>query len=373
MTEQMEQKKRTQIKILHIVGQMNMGGQETFIMNVYRKIDREKFKFDFVVNSQDRGHYDDEIELLGGKIYRITPMSKNLLKHMIELRKILINNKYDVIHRHTCTAVVILDLLVAKICKVKKRIVHSHSNNISSNYLINSICKPFLNYFLNIRIACSIDAAKWLFGKKYKETIIINNGIDLEKYKYSDEKRNQIRKELEIDNSTIVIGHVGSFSTAKNHEFIVDVFKSYLEKNDNAILVLCGDGNLKREIESKVEFLKIKNKVKFLGVKENISEIYSIFDIFIFPSIYEGLGIVLIEAQISGLKCIVSSNIPNESIITENVKKLSINCNKDIWVEELINFKKNDRKINLNSENIKKFSIIRTVKELQEIYETGEK
>lgn len=350
-----------------------MGGQETFIMNIYRNINRNDIQFDFVVHSQDKGYYDDEIEKLGGKIYRITPMSKNLIRHMLDLKNVIVKNeygyKYDTVHRHTCITAVVIDLIVAKYCKVKNRIAHCHSDNISSNYFVNFIFKPFINKFANIKMACSYEAAKWLFGKKANDALIVNNGINIESYLFSLDKRKKVRNELNIDENVTVFGHIGSFSEAKNHEFIIDIFDEYNKKNNDSILLLCGGGKLKKYIECKIKQLKLENNVKCLGIRSDINNLCSAFDCFLFPSLYEGLGIALIEAQVSGLKCIISESIPEKAIITDNVKKLKL-TNKEVWLDAMNSVNgKYDRYIDIDDKKIRQFDIKRTVEMLSKIYE----
>ena len=180
-------------RILHIVGTMNMGGQETFIMNLYRKIDRSKIQFDFVVHSKEVQFYEKEIKELGGKIYKIDSMSKNIFLHMKNLYRIIKENNYHIIHRHTNSSIIWFDLLVAKIAKVRRIIVHSHSS--SSKYrIINKIFQGMMNMLTDVRLACSQEAGEWLYGKKKFE--IIPNGIDFEKYKFDLEKRKLLRNKI---------------------------------------------------------------------------------------------------------------------------------------------------------------------------------
>lgn len=359
------------IHILHIIGRMNVGGAETFIMNIYRNIDRNKIQFDFVVHTKERCAYDDEIEKLGGKIYRIPELSKHPIKNMIELAKILKQDdiKYSTVHRHTNTSIVFTDLIISKIMKVKKIIVHSHSTN-AKNPILHKIFRPFMR-IANIRYACSKEAGKWLFGKNVNFTVI-NNGIDLEKYKVNDIVRNEVRKELNINPDEILLGHIGRFNKAKNHNFLVDIFYE-LQKDINAKLVLVGTGELENDIKNKVKEMQIENKVIFLGLRKDVYRILQAMDIFVFPSLYEGLGISLIEAQVAGLPCLVSNAIQDEAIITNNVKKLSIERNNiKEWIENIENISRNktiiDREINQNDSKIKKFNIIEVTKKLEEIY-----
>lgn len=353
------------VRVLHIVGNMNMGGQETFIMNLYRKIDTTKIQFDFVVHSEKRGYYDDEIEKLGGKIYRITPMGKNIIQHCKELYKILKNNRNYIVHRHTCSSIVAIDLLVAKLAKIKKIIVHCHATEATNHKSLNILFRTLMNKLSNIKLACSKNAGEFLFGKKQKFEII-NNAIDVEKYIFDEKIRKAIREKYNTKDK-FIIGHVGRFDKAKNHRFILEVFEDILQKQDNSELWLIGDGVLKSEIEEIAKQKNIYQKIKFLGIKNNVNELMMGMDTFIFPSIYEGLGIVLIEAQASGLVCTVSDRIQPEAIVTDNVNVLSLNEEIGKWSETILTTHKIERKIAENK-RIEEFKIENLVKKMEKIY-----
>lgn len=355
------------IRVLHIVGNMNMGGQETFIMNLYRKIDTNKIQFDFVVHSKIRGYYDDEIENLGGKIYRITPMHKNLIKHCKELYKIFKSSQNYILHRHTCSSVIAIELLLAKIAGIKKIIVHSHSTKTTNFKFFNILFKPFMNKFANIKLACSESAGKFLFGRKQKFEII-NNAIDVEKYIFDEKIRKSIREKYNARNK-FVIGHVGRFDRAKNHRFILEIFEDILRKKENSELWLIGDGILKSEIEEIAKQKSIYQKIKFLGIKNNVNELMMGMDAFIFPSSYEGLGIVLIEAQTSGLVCTVSDRIQPEAIVTNNVNVLSLNDQLGKWSETIIKTYKTEGRKSIENKKIDDFKIENLVKKMEKIYE----
>lgn len=352
---------------------MNIGGAETFLMNVYRNIDREKIQFDFVIHTKEKCDYEDEINQLGGRVYRISRFSKNPIQNMLELASIIKNNKgvYKTIHRHTNSSIVFTDLLIAKLCGIKNRYVHSHSNSSPKAKRLHKIFRPLLNSLATRKFACSQDAAIWTFGKKASKNVeIIYNGIDIQKFIFDLRTRNIIRKRENCGNKKI-IGHVGRFAFAKNHSFIIDIFNSLLKKDSNYELWLIGDGELKQEIEKKVKDFNIESKVKFFGKRNDINELLQAMDIFLFPSIYEGLGISLIEAQISGLYCLVSDNIQNEAIITNYVKKLEIKDNNlQKWVKEILDYSYNlgNRYLKNFMTKVKYFDIKNTTKRLQKIY-----
>jgi len=353
------------IKVLHVTGTMNCGGQETFIMNIFRNIDREKIQFDFVVHSKIKAHYDDEIKSLGGKIYRITPISKNPIKHMIELYKILKNNDYDVVHRHTASSIVFIDTLIAKLVGIKKIIAHSHNNKLQKQIFLSILFRPLLNISTTHKFACSNSAGTWLFGKN-KDIGVIPNGIDLIKYKFNENIRDKYRKELNIENK-IVLGHVGRFNKQKNHNFLIDIFNEVYQQNKNYVLLLIGTGELEQQIQKKVKELNIENSVKFLGIRNDVNNLMQAMDIFLFPSIYEGLGIVLLEAQASALQCIVSENIQEEAIFSNNVVKIQLD-DVNLWKKEILNLKLDFNRNTILNTLSNKYSIENTIEYLSKIY-----
>ena len=352
---------------------MNIGGAETFIMNIYRNIDREKIQFDFVIHTNEKCDYEDEIKQLGGRIYRISQFSKHPLKNMIELGRIIKNNtdSYKIIDRHTDSSIVFTDLLVAKICGVKHRYVHAHSNCSPKARILHKLFRPILNVLATREFACSKDAAKWLFGKEESSKIeIIYNGIDIDSYLFNLNTRNRIRLK-ENCKDKVIIGHVGRFTYSKNHIFIIQIFNELLKINPNYELWLIGDGQLRKEIENIAYKYNIESKIHFFGKRTDINELLQAIDIFIFPSIYEGLGISLIEAQISGLFCIISDRIQKEAIITNNVEQIELEpYNVQKWVDAIIRYKYNlqNRYIENTFPRIHLFDIKKVSKRLQDIY-----
>ncbi len=359
------------IRVLHMVGTMDLGGQETFIMNIFKNVDRTKYQFDFVVQSNNIGYYEEEIKEMGGKIYRITNFSKNPIKHIIELRRIFKDNHYDVFHRHANSSIIFIDLLVAKISKVKTRIAHCHSTHSNHNNVIHYIFRSFVNQTSNIRLACSKEAGLFMFGKSNFN--VINNGINIKQFLFNQKTRKKIRKELNILDDSLVIGHVGRFAPEKNHDFIINFFERIQEKGiNNTILMLIGDGPCMDKIKKQVSSKKLEEKVIFLGNKNNVYDYLQAMDIFVFPSLYEGLGISLIEAQASGLKCIVSDRIPDEAIVTKNVIKKELDAIDD-WTNILLEFQENeyDRAVFSKNDKLYSYDIINTTNEICKIYKKG--
>ena len=335
----LEEKTVTPIRILHIIGGLNLGGAENFLMNIYRNIDRSKIQFDFLVNRG--GAFEDEIKEFGGKIFYIPALQKvGPIIYRKKLHEFFREHKeYVIVHSHLNQVSGII-LEVAKKEDIPVRIAHSHSSSNSANNFFEQLYKNYLNTKINKNatnfLACSDEAAKWLYKEKAKEAIIIKNAIDIERFKFNEEKRKLIRKELNIDESDVVIGHVGRFSSVKNHKFLIEVFNEFQKDKENTKLLLVGAGPLRNEIENQVANFNIKDKVILIGNKKNVEDFYNAMDLFVFPSLYEGLGMVLIEAQINGLNCLTSKDaVPNEVNITNHVKFISLEAGIKTWNKAL--------------------------------------
>lgn len=319
-----------------MLNSMGMGGIENFIMSLYRSINREEYQFDFILQSKDEGFFEKEIKELGGKIYKIPRIESQPFKHISELRKILKSNEYIAFHRHTDNSVNFMDLAVAQSVNIKNVVVHSHTTSHSKE-LLNKMFRPLLYSLADEHLACSKAAGEWLFGKK--EFKVINNGMQLDKYEYSEEKRKSCRERFGFAPTDIVIGHVGRFNDVKNQKFLIEVFEKISKLNEQYKLVFCGDGELRGELSLYCKENGLDGKVVFLGVRKDINEILQAMDLFAFPSKYEGLGIALIEAQLTALPCLVSNNIPNEALYNNNILRLGIDeGDKEEWCKQIIAF-----------------------------------
>lgn len=354
------------IRVLQVIRHMNVGGAETFIMNLYRNIDRSKVQFDFLVFGN--GVFDEEISKLGGKIYYLKYITDiGQIKFTKQLMDFFNNNTYNIIHSHIDQVSGII-LEVAKKCKIQLRIAHSHSTK-NSNGIIGSLYKCYLQSKItknaNILLACGKDAAKWLYKGKANKALIINNGIEIEKFIYSQEKRLKIRNELKINDNTFVIGHIGRFSKVKNHKFLIEIFEEYLKYNCNSILLLVGTGELQDEIKKLVNEKKIDDKVNFLGLRDDVDYLYDAMDCLVFPSLYEGMSITMIEAQVSGLNILASNNIDKSIDISNNIHWCDLKNNAEIWSNEIVKIGKNRKFKNID---YSKYSILETVKKMEEIY-----
>lgn len=324
------------IRILNFVPNMRAAGIESFIMNVYRNIDRSMIQFDFAVHSKKREFYDDEIESLGGKIYRFTYKDdKNLKKYIKDLNKFFKNNKqYTIVHGHM-QSIMPLYLAVAKKNNVPVRIAHSHNNSYEKSLkgFVLHIFSRFSRCFSTYNYACSNDAGKYLFGTKKFD--VIYNGINIDRFKYSDEYRKKIRNQLGVLDDEVLIGNVGRMEKQKNQLFLLKVFNEVYKQNKNYKLLIIGEGNLKQKL---IDFVKENNIIDAVIFSDNISNVNEFMcsmDIFVLPSLYEGLGIVLIEAQANGLKCITTEKtVASETNITDLIQYLPLN--ERIWKKAIL-------------------------------------
>ena len=335
------------IRIVHVFGEMNRGGAETLIMNIYRKIDKSKIQFDFILHTEKECAYDNEIYKLGGEIYRVPRFKvSNFIEYIKAWNDILKKNayKWDIIHGHMYSTASIY-LPIAKKYGLK---AISHSHNTSNGTGVSSIIKDVIQfpvrYIADSKMGCSNAANKWLYGEricKKEDCYVLNNAIDLTKFRYKEDLRRSMRNQLNISNK-FVIGHVGRFVDQKNHSFLIDIFKHIYDKNKNSVLLLVGDGSLKKKIENKVKELGLEENVIFAGSRADVAELFQCMDVFLLPSKYEGLPVVMVEAQASGLPCFISDSINDEVKIVESVKQISLNDSPKQWSEKILS-EKNER------------------------------
>lgn len=323
------------IRILHVIGAMDRGGAETMIMNFYREIDKSNFQFDFLVHETRDCDFNQEIRRLGGRIYSV-PRYKiynyvSYKKHICDFFEN--HHDYDIVHGHICSCINIY-LGVAKKYGIKT-IAHSHASNfgVSLDTLFTKAVSFRTRYLADFFFGCSRQAGMDRYGKEIVNSNkfdVLNNGIKTELYLFNNHKRQKIRNELGIEDK-IVVGHVGRFTYAKNHEFVIKVFKEIYGMNKDSVLLLFGRGELEDQIREQVRQEGLEKQVYFMGVVENIYDYLNAMDVFIFPSRFEGLGIALVEAQASGLPCVINNALPKEAVILKDVCKLSLKVGENIW------------------------------------------
>lgn len=330
-------KNQEPIRIAQIIGKWLGGGVESVVMNYYRHIDRTKIQFDFICDKDSTNIPYDEIEQLGGRVILVPPYQK-VFEYQKDLIKIFKDNNYKIVHSHLNTLSV-FPLRAAKKAGVPVRIAHSHSTTNKKEWkknLVKQVLRPFSKVYATNYMCCSELAGRWLFGNNEYDkgnVYLLNNAIDLDKFKYDEKIRKEKRKELNIKDDTLVIGHVGRFVEQKNHRFLIDIFNEVHKQNNNSLLILVGQGPLMEEIKRKVKNLELEDCVKFLGQRTDVNELYNAMDLFLFPSLYEGLGMVLIEAQANGLPCIASTEIPEIADISNNVQFYNLNDSIDTWLK----------------------------------------
>lgn len=330
------------IRVLHILHSMNRGGTENAIMNYYRNIDRNKVQFDFLLTAPIKCHFDEEITSLGGRVFRIPLLTAyNPFPYLLGVRRFILSHpEYGIVHSHTSSKS-FFPLLIAKLCGVPVRICHSHSTRSEKGLrgLLRNLLKLPLKLVSTNLFACGYEAAIWLYGKKTVEkgrVTIVPNVIQAKKFDYSEQTRSIIRNQLGISNNTIVLGCAARFSIIKNHSFLISVFNEFHKAIHDSVLLLVGDGELREEIIKQIVSSDLYENVVFTGVVPDVASYEQAMDFFIMPSLYEGLPLSLIEAQISGLKCFASSVITKESDMTGLVSFLPLEKGSAYWADKII-------------------------------------
>lgn len=336
-------------RILHVIGRMDRAGAETLIMNLYRNIDRTKIQFDFMVFTDSKADYDDEIYQLGGLIYHMPKFTGvNYAFLAYKVNAFFDMHHYDIVHGHI-GSIAPMYLAIAK-KHGAFTIAHSHSANSSSlifRTVFMSLAWPvrlIADYFF----ACSEQAGIDRFGNKIVSSEnfrVLNNGIDADRYQYSLERHENMKTKFKLEDK-FVVGHVGRFTQAKNHPFLINVFEEIHKKNPASVLVLVGRGEDEKKVQTIVKESNLENCVIFMGVRDDIPDLMNLFDCFVFPSHSEGLGIVAIEAQAAGLPCFVSEGIPCEAIITKHAWQLNLSDGDKVWAKTIINNTRNFQREN---------------------------
>lgn len=319
-------------RIVHVVGTMCPGGLETFIMNIYRNLDRSKVQFDFILNYRGDNDYCNEIESMGGKIYLVSRKLSHPVKNYKEVKKIISDNNYQIVIRHSDNAFPVTDLLAAKKGGASRRIYQSHSSN-SKLKILHYYFRTWMKNVPTDRFACSENAGKWMYGKL--DFKVIKNVIDINKNLYNKAVREEELNKWNF-NGKKVYAHVGSYSPVKNHKFLINVFSEITKLQENAVLLLIGEGDLRNDLEEQIKALNLQDKVILTGIRHDVPRLLQMADIFMFPSIYEGLPLSLIEAQAAGLRCIISDSITDEVKVTDLVTKMSINDEAVNWAKKAV-------------------------------------
>ncbi|MGE7878878.1 glycosyltransferase family 1 protein [Peribacillus muralis] len=335
----------TPIRILHIVSAMDRGGAETIIMNIYRNLDRNRIQFDFITHSNKKEDFEDEILGLGGSLMKIPSLGTvGPVSYLKELMRIMTAKAYQAVHAHTDYQAG-FPVLAAKMSGIKIRICHSHSDNWSKGKQFKErmtlkALQTFMKVSANRYCSCSHEAAKFMFGNqkvKNGKVTVLKNAINVGEFAGTKiDSRNSILKEFGLEDDAKIIGHVGRFSDSKNHRFILSLMHELLKNDRSFFALLVGDGPLRQEIEHKATALGIRGNIKFLGVRTDIPLLMKGFDVFLFPSLFEGFGIAALEAQGSGTPCILSDTVPKSIDMDLGlIRFISLSEPLDIWCNEV--------------------------------------
>lgn len=371
------------IRVLQVFTIMNRGGAESMIMNYYRKIDRSQIQFDFLVHRKEKAAFDEEIENLGGRIYRFDPINPlfpgdyyNKLRDFFKE-----HSEYSIIHSHLNTFSC-FPLKIAKEFNIPCRIAHAHiaiddvslGSLFSNKESIKETFKKLIKLQLKKKVkkdatdlfSCGDKAGNWLFGKDTSFTTM-NNAIDTEKFAYNQSIAQQYKKEFDVEKN-LVIGHVGRFASQKNHTFLLKIFKEVLQKKPTAVLMMVGDGPLRSVMEKEAAQLSIEKNVRFLGVRADVPQLFQMFDVFVFPSFYEGLPVTLIEAQAAGIKVFASDSITTEVSLTEDIEFLSIDQSPESWADKILAIDASIKNDNVQKIVEGNYDIVSNTLEIQEFY-----
>lgn len=324
------------IRVAQVLNRMDSGGIEAVVMNYYRHIDRDKVQFDFYFAEGSSFPQREELLKLGAGIYSIPAYSHPIAYHRA-LYTAFKQRGYKIVHAHLSTMSV-FPLFAAWRAGVPVRICHNHSTahwGEGMKTLLKYILRPFNKIFATEYFACGETAGRWMYGNRCFEkgkVTVMPNAIDTEKFAYDPEARRRLREELGIPEDAFVVGHVGRFTYAKNHDFLLDIFAGLLKQKSDAMLLLVGDGELRPQIEKKIKDLDIEEKVILTGSRMDANCFYSVMDVFCMPSHYEGMPVVAWEAQANGLPCVFSGRVSNEAKQSENCWFLRLEQSIDDWI-----------------------------------------
>ena len=354
------------IRIAMIMIDFNMNGISMVVLNYCRHIDRNNFDVTIITGAPVAQPNAEECERLGINVKILPSRKESSAKFYLALFKEISRKKYDIVHVHGNSAMITPELFISFVKRVKVRIAHSH-NSTCDHMKMHKLLLPFFNMFHNHGFACSSLAGNWLF--KNGKFDVIPNGFNVERFRFDPELRTETRRKLGLEDK-FIIGHIGRFNNQKNHPFLLDVFEQCAASNKNIHLVLVGNGPDYDKIKALIDKHPYRERIVLYGETSHTEEVYNAMDVFVFPSKYEGLGIVLLEAQISGLPCVTSDVVPPEAIISENTAALSLDAGAAEWSRRILSMCENNREevYARNSDAIQKYNITKNVRDLENIY-----
>lgn len=356
------------IRVLQVVTYMGRGGLETMLMNYYRHIDHSKVQFDFLTHREFDGDYDNEIKELGGNVYHLSNLNPLSIDYKTSLNDFFENHpEYKIVHSHLdCMAGI--PLKYAKLNNVPLRIAHAHNSNQTKDlkYPLKLFYKRNIKKNANYLFACGDEAGKWMFNTDNFK--VLNNAINARDYTFNINIRNDKRKEFGISDDSILIGHVGRFFPQKNHEFLIDIFNQFHKDYPNSYLMLVGEGELKTSIQDKVNTLGLEDYVIFTGLRSDVNDLLQAMDVFLFPSLYEGLPVSIIEAQAAGLPCLISDKVPIECKKTDLVYQLNLEESLNVWSDKIYELSHITRRDTYEEIKQSGFDIVENAKWLENFY-----
>ena len=365
------EQKNEPVRVAQIMGKLWAGGVEMVVFNYYRAIDKNKIQFDFYYDADSTVEPPQDLLDMGARFYKVPPY-QNLPQYISKLKKCFIKNHYLIVHSHLNT-LSIFPLFVAWMCNVPIRIAHNHSVP-SGKEPQRDVLKYFLRIFARVfpteYFACSEKAGRWMFGNKNydrNKVVIIKNATEFERFRPSVTEIEKMKSKLGL-NGKFVIGHIGRFTFAKNHEFLLNVFKKISEVRNNAVLLLVGDGELNQAIHDSVKKKGLEKSVVFVGQVTNPELYYRLADVIVVPSVFEGLSLTTVESQIAGVPVVVSEAIPEEAIISDGVARLKLE--DENWVTTILTMA--NKKVVLNKKS-SEYDIRVAVKKMEYIYEKAVK
>ncbi len=359
-------------KILHVLGGLDHGGAESFLMNALRFIDHSKYEFGIATFMQPKNgekfDFEDELKKMGVKLYHVADNRfKNPLKFENDIAKIVKDNGYKTVHSHI-DFMSALVLTGAKKGGATKRIAHSHStNNMKINskpmQVVSGVLRRKLNRVATDRVACGEDAGKFLFGAKQR-FVVVHNGIDLERFRFNANTRHKMREQCGFNEDDMILLNVGRYEKVKNHEKLIDIFGDYSRKHKNAHLLIIGDGSLKEALEEKIASERLEKSVTLLPSQDKVERYFMMADVFVMPSLFEGIPNVGIEAQACGMKCLFSDKVPKEVKILDSTEFIPLNGD---WLKAIK--RAENRNMATKQPGMKAFNIKETVKILESVYD----
>ena len=356
------------IRVAQVVGKMVGGGVEAFVMNYYRHIDRDKVQFDFIIDSDSTVVPAEEIKDLGGRLYEVPPYQR-LGEYQRALGVLFAQGSYPIVHSHINTLSV-FPLRVAKMAGVPVRIAHSHATmgkGETKRNLMKLVLRSFANVYPTDRVACSRHAGEWLFGKGVNFTVI-PNAVELGKLRFDSTAREAVRAEWGADGGCCVVGNLGRMESAKNQAFLIDAFARMHAEHPNSILVIAGCGSLRGSLEQKTREMGLSDCVRFLGQLSDVSAIYQGMDVFVLPSLYEGFGTALLEAQVAGVPCVVSNRVSPEVVLTDDCKLLPLEDGDDEWARVIWARSRDGKRKDTENDAFKRFDIDNASEKLEDFY-----